>query len=87
MYAESLDAEVGLYYVEVRADEVVRQIMAFGDQLYWSHPTGWKDHRFMFTDQPEWLDGEGAEDLREITPVEFETLWQRAGGPPMPPAR
>jgi hypothetical protein len=76
-YAESLDGEVGLQYVEVRAGRVVRQIMEFGCRLYWSHPDGEKDHRYFFTDQPEWSAGEGAIDLREVTSAEFESLWRR----------
>lgn len=83
MYAESLDGEVGVQYVEVQADRVIRQIMEFGDQLFWSQPGDEKDHRYSFTDQPEWLDGQGAMDLQGIAASEFEALWQRAGGPTM----
>jgi hypothetical protein len=80
-YAESADGEVGVCYVEVRADLVVRQIWEHGGHLYWCDATGHKDERHGFTDQPEWLDGLGADDLRTVDPDVFKGLWQRAGGP------
>ena len=81
-YAESLEGDIGTCFYEVDGNLVTRQIWAFNGQLYWANSASHKDQAHEFTDQPEWNDGDGADDLVECDAATFETIWAQAGGPP-----
>lgn len=84
-YAESLDDQVGVCFYEVINELVTRQLWQFGSQSYWAHFGRSKEPEYEFTDQPEWLDGDGAIDLIECDRQTFDLAWSDSGGPTVVP--
>ncbi len=73
--SDSPDGEPGLFYCEVRDDEIVRHVSVYAGVMYWATPTDEFDERYAFTDQPEF---DRAEHDAEITAAEFHDLWRAA---------
>lgn len=84
-YAESLDDQIGVCFYEVVNERVTRQLWQFGSESFWAYFGRSKDTEYAFTDQPEWLDGEGAIDLIECDRKTFDLAWTDSGGPTVVP--
>ncbi|MEO2027447.1 MAG: hypothetical protein ABGZ23_16360 [Fuerstiella sp.] len=78
-YAESHEGE-GICFYKVVAEMVTHQLWQFGDAAYWATESGAKSSEYRFTDQPEWLDGSGADDLVQVSEDVFVAAWEAAGG-------
>jgi len=74
---EGIGADDGHYYAEVKSGEIVRQIVAIGDVLYWATLHECSNELYDFTDQPE-VSEEELEGFEEISVSDFESLWLRA---------
>lgn len=73
-YSESLEGEVGKFYCEVSAENLItRQIDVFSSKIYWAEPGRQFSEDYPFTDQPEFdeLGHDGNQIDREL----FETIW------------
>ena len=73
----------GFYYSEVKENEIQRQVIEIGENLYWATLEDEKDELFEFTDQPEIRDEEIAFarehlDGSELTKEAFEEIWQKS---------
>ncbi len=66
----------GLIYLESEGESVIRQVGAFGGQLFWSDRLTQRSIEHRICDQPLSILALTPSD--ETTPEEFETVWLRA---------